>query len=174
MNRPSRKLRAMLSEVNEQIFSLRPANLGLMKKTREALKSVTAAAVWRGTVRRRSTSTPRARRASIRIACVATFLGRFVSVWAPDTHHILVCDTAMVGSFVTRKRRNGRSELALENDDSLLDDHIRFEVSDAFDVEVEVVRFGIVVKRLVCRGSLFPSGILRDGPLKHQHSCSAK
>lgn len=52
----------------------------------------------------------------------------------------------------------------MEDDDALLDDHVRFEVSDAFDVDVEVVWLSVVVEGLVGGRGVFPGGVCGDGP----------
>lgn len=52
----------------------------------------------------------------------------------------------------------------LQHGNALLDDHVWFEVADAFDVEIEVVWLGIVVKGLVWWCGRFPGCVVRRGP----------
>lgn len=134
-------------------------------------KGYSLKAVPTATVRRRTVGSCRAgspgTRAAVGICGEPAIhaLWRLVGVGTADAHHVLVFGEA-VATAVAGAGEGGDDggEFALEDDDALLDDHVRVEVADAFDVDVEVIWLSVVVEGLVGGRGVFPRGVCGDGP----------
>lgn len=124
------------------------------RKKKKLLKPITTT-IRCSPVRSRRTRSPSTGCTAISIGRETTVntLGGLIGIWTPDAHHILVfTNHATVAVCTVAGAGEGGDDggkFALENDDPLLDDHVGFEVADAFDVDVEVVGFGVVVEGLV-------------------------
>lgn len=88
-----------------------------------------------------------------------------IGVWIARAHHLGVFAACAWATLAfARELGDGDGQLELEGGDSLLDDHVGFEVADALHVEVEGVRFGVVVEGLVGGGRRLPRCVLGDRP----------
>lgn len=94
-------------------------------------------------------------------------LWRFVGVRVTGAHHLGILWTASVAVLAfAGELGDGKRELLLQHEDSLLNDGVRFKVANALHIHVEDVGLSIVVKRQVGVVGLLPGGILRDRPDK--------
>lgn len=163
-----------ISSLFSPSFFRNPPNQKAPKVKEQSLKSVSTT-VRCGPVRGSCTRTP-STGTTIGISREATVntLRGLVSVWTPDAHHILVlANHAVAVSAVASTGEGGDdgSKFALEHDNSLLDYHIRFKITDALNVDVEVVWLGVVVEGLVGGGSVFPGGVVGDWPFPWSVFC---
>lgn len=97
-------------------------------------------------------------------------LGRFIAIRAADAHVLVpgAVGSAGAGAAVrgvrVREALDDGRQFGLQRVDGLLDDGVRFQVTRAFDVEVERCGLGVVVVWLVGRSGGFPFAVFRDGP----------